>query len=438
MVLSTRGKSIRDKGPLICLVVVGILFHLSIDLFTQDSVDYARWLQKMGLVDFTIYHYQQWSSRNVIEAVLVLVAQVPKLWAVMDIGVMASIFYSLRTIFNPEHNRERDWAIAFLILCYPADIFMEAGVIATALNYPWPLAALLYVIASQCKAYRGEKLSGVRMVLTIACLIFSANLELVAVVYVGAGIAWLLAKKHEGPLSRKLAVTQLAVGVISLIHVLLCPGNKVRLAYETERYIPDFPSYSVFDKAYLGFVSTFNHYLFYRNLQMLVFSIALIYALSKMRKARVMLVVGAVPLLTQLGALYLTPVFARQYPLLGRLFYPLDLQAGQRGVISPTVQLVAVICMVVALIYLYWGDRDKLLLTLAIFVGGMGTRVAMGFSSTLYASGARTFIFFDFALSMLALQMLFFDADEKRTLTPRLAMLATFAFMATSSMMQRL
>ena len=49
---------------------------------------------------------------------------------------------------------------------------------------------------------------------------------------------------------------------------------------------------------------------------------------------------------------------------------------------------------------------------IVIFVSALLTRVAMGFSPTLYASGNRTFIFLEFAIIFLTV-CIYFENEEK-------------------------
>ena len=111
--------------------------------------------------------------------------------------------------------------------------------------------------------------------------------------------------------------------------------------------------------------------------------------------------VTTVPLLVYLFSLYVVPVVSKYVYRIGVFFYPLDLWEGQRGISSPLTQGAVVICIALGLICLYKDDIHDLLFNGMIYFGGMGTRVAMGFSPTLFASGDRTFMFMDVSIIML-------------------------------------
>ena len=408
-----RRLSLAGLLPLITLLAFSLLYHLYINMFDSDFLVYREISLRRGVVEFSILHYQQWSSRTAIEAVLLLVCRYPQTFLPLDLAILACIYHCLQELFNRRRDLRLSWVIALLLCCYNMHDFDNAGIVATAINYSWPLAGVLYITLTQVRLFRGETVKWWQMVLAVIALLFGANAELLGIVCLVTGVVWLiLAKLDQRPIT--LSVIQIAVSLFWIGWMAFCPGNALRTASATAHDFPAFATFSVLEKFYLGFVSTYNRYLFTHNAYFLVLCLVLALAGWAKRLPVWQRLFTTVPLLVYLFGLYVVPVVSKYVYRIGVFFYPLDLWEGQRGISSPLTQGAVAICIALGLICLYKDDIHDLLFNGMIYFGGMGTRVAMGFSPTLFASGDRTFMFMDVSIIMLVAYLFMRLASRER------------------------
>ena len=126
------------------LFVFMVIRHASVKLgvdvwFLEQS--------KMGLINYTQMRIQTWTSRNIIELVMLVLLNINKwAWIILDSGMFVLVLHSLRRIICP--IKENDGIITFflmlVIMLFPFGTFGMAGWYATTLNYVWPLALGLY------------------------------------------------------------------------------------------------------------------------------------------------------------------------------------------------------------------------------------------------------------------------------------------------------
>lgn len=126
-----------------------VLYHMRYDLSFGDAVDYfALVLQRRnwrfpsdGTVwdvvrNFTVFHYLNWSSRSLIELVLIVVSILPALcWHVLDILAVLCIGYCMERLVRIQDGRIKYLSIFSFLMTYQIMSMSSAGWIATTINY---------------------------------------------------------------------------------------------------------------------------------------------------------------------------------------------------------------------------------------------------------------------------------------------------------------
>ena len=68
--------------------------------------------QKMGLINYTQMRIQTWTSRNIIELVMLVLLNINKwVWIILDSGMFVLVLHSLRRIICP--TKENDGSLLF-------------------------------------------------------------------------------------------------------------------------------------------------------------------------------------------------------------------------------------------------------------------------------------------------------------------------------------
>lgn len=419
-----------DSGLLRCLplVLLGILLvwaHFNMDLTTGDTADFAASLEGQSLWGFLSERYQGWSSRLLIEAVLVLVVRTPWLWACIDVAATIGIFAGLSWLgrfFGA--GRGFDWALLALMVAYPYATMSEAGWIPTTVNYIWPLACgLLVVVACLDEASRALGAERPRLgsggalrALALPAALFAANLEQVALVlwcFLAAVTLVVVRRTKRLPL---FLIGSLALVSAECLFVVLCPGNSARSAYETDYWWPNnrtagsfslFGDLSAADKLYLGSVTALDGYLYgyFAGLCPLLGALSLVLTLLAFAENR------GVPLrvvssLTT-AALIGIPLAARcgvdwppiMWKLLSEPHFDDSVTRRAVAVIEFMLLLSVLVQTYLALLAL---GRSRARIAIGVLVLCFLSRVALGFSPTVFASGYRTVLLLDCSLPFFA------------------------------------
>ena len=182
----------------------------------------------------------------------------------------------------------------------------------------------------------------------------------------------------------------------------------------------EFASFGFLDKISLGLTATVNHLLVGTNLVYFVFSLVCCVYIFKQYKYKLYRAISLIPLVTSLIFGILKDVVCRVYPYFG-VFYEMIMK--ETAMLTPGNYLDFIHFLPLILSFLVLGSMllNILLIfkklgnnsAIVIYALGVISRVALGFSPTVFSSADRTFIFFEFALIIISI--LIWQEFEKET-----------------------
>lgn len=398
--------------PFLVFVILVLCEHILMREYSGDAVRvFSQVLDQRGILAASNYRYHVWTSRTLIEIPLFLLAHHMHwhLWMMLDVAVNVVIWITmveLTRIKNP-------WPLTALILVYPMVEMESAGWMATTINYMWPLAMMLVALVSLHRMYNKQHVGIIFALVALAAELFATNFETLIVMYgiiLGIFSLTMLVSRRITKLGVFYTVMQWGVLLVNLAWVLACPGNWRRNGIEIATWMKDFGSLSVVDKFVLG-VNTTALQLVSKNLIFVLFSVLLIaFAFTKAHgKLSFSVAIAAIPFVSVL-AVQLAPTF---FPYMARLIKQFSgtTRVNSTNYYSPGNFLIFVFGMIVitAMITEVFDLAPTLIdgiVVSGVLGSGMLTRIAMGFSPTLYASGDRTFLFLDFALIYCMIRMI--------------------------------
>ncbi|WP_394405099.1 DUF6056 family protein [Streptococcus sp. 20-1249] len=402
-------KSLQVMGM---IVITWFLYFLLIKFdYQNDDAWFLHCIRNIYHHDvfaFSVKRYQEWTSRTLIEVVLIILVQFPVLWKCLVALAFSTASILPSMIFSPLHKLDyRTLLLSFGFLwIVPKEVYKDAGWIATTTNYIFPYAAFLIVVYLFSKRFRGEKFSIRLYLLGLLSLIYAANQEQLACVILGSlflwGVFFRVYKKEDSKL--RFALIPLSLSFLSFVNIFISPGNKVRTAIEIKRFFPQFKELSTLTKIKLGFTDTMNTLFFEANLPFLVFLLFLLMiCLYHGRKKLALLIV-----------LPLIPVVGTWFPFASVLAYRhrADMAASQ-GIFlldNVVVFMVGIIC-VLGVLYALFSDKLQSLFAILVLTIGICTRLMIGFSPTVFASGKRTY--FLLYMSFLFLMIYIFLCQKK-------------------------
>ena len=200
---------------------------------------------------------------------------------------------------------------------------------------------------------------------------------------------------------------------------MFTPGNENRRLIETAVRFPDYGTLSLMDKLELGFTTSMYEFVFRYNVLFLIIGLVIAVLVFCKYKNWLYRLIASVPFLSQLvfgigcekiieNRLHIG-IFVNRILKNGTI----DESNYERWqTYYPIVLLFAVsICLIVSL-YLIFGNSDKMIFAFALVFGGLGGRMILAFSPTVWASSYRTFTSMYFAFIALGI-MLVNELDYK-------------------------
>lgn len=431
-------KRIQRQG-LVAGVFFSILFliHLPIETGWGDDVFFAEENAPLGV--FLADRYRTWTSRVVIEAGVWLLAAAPAwLWKILNTLMVLLLVWIAADLFGIESGRSETKIPAQVIFfsmlgCLPVLSLCDAGWIATTLNYLWPMTLGLVAMRPVKHWIREEKCPQWEYPVCPVCMICAANMEQGAAVLLGVyllGGAYI--SHRRGKLPSFYYVLLFCVAA-SVLFILTTPGNAYRFTAETKQWFPGFDELSLAEKLLMGFIDSVNYYASAGGGERINFIFALLAGillaeiLHKGRKSgfRFRTVAAFAPFLFYWGigqmgnSLLQVNAFKRGGHVIGLFGKNRCLSTGAGafdylGWISYSRKMVLlqagtylglVLCVAFTIYYIH-GKSAETWLELMILGIGLGSRIMMGFSPTIYASGERTSLYCSVAVLAVCLRNL--------------------------------
>ncbi|WP_026885122.1 DUF6056 family protein [Clostridium beijerinckii] len=394
----------KDYFPFIILAIGMLIFHLAVNVNFGDDLSFKKVLNDENLIEWLRVRYMTWSSRTVIEGVMVIILGCSIfLWRILDSAIVVLLAVSLSKVCIKSGSRSINWIIVSLIFLYPFRDMSSAGWGATTLNYLWPLSFGIYSFIIVKKIYNNYNIKGYEYVLSTLALMFAANQEQMCAIlfslYCALTLYFFIKRKNK-----RYIILQTCICLVNLIWILKCPGNIVRKVNEVGQWFPDYNTLLFINKTDIGFSSSMVQFICNPNSVFIIFSIlAFILTIIKCRD-NMFRIISGIPL----GVGLFFSIFRNNIAL----FFPELLKilnySSQYGTITTDnfyslksyipifLYGMTGICVLLAL-YFCFGNNVKTILTMLIILLGLASRIIMGFSPTIWASGNRTFLFMYFA-----------------------------------------
>lgn len=396
---------LNENFPFLLLFLYICLLHIFM-IICGDDLSFQSSLNNQSFKSFLIFRYDNWTSRLIIEGAMVLLLKVGfLLWKVLDIIIYMLLAYSISELFNKNKTKDWDILLVFLIVLYPIKDMSTAGWTATSMNYIWPLSLGLYSLISIKKVISNNKIHIIHYFLYVAALIYASNAEL--------NIIWLVptfavAFFYNIIKNKKVSILlclELFISIINLYFFIKCPGNANRLNLETQTWMPDFETLSFWEKCYLGISETIVYFVNNNNSIFLLFSVILCYGVFTKYNKNLYRLISMIPVICCLVSLF-SKTFPIIYLAYEKLFIEYNMEMSSYNGLWKAFHLFLYFILIGSIIISIILILEKNYLTLTslfILAAGFASRVALGFSPTLYASGTRTYLLLYFSFIIIIL-----------------------------------
>lgn len=386
-----------EKKKYWLLLSIIFLLIFCIELFIPTLGDDGLFIKYPISFNWVVTRYTSWSSRTIIESILVVLSKQLWLFKLLNAAVIILLIDTLAKV-TIGRRILTILTIFLLFLFLPVTLFLSAGLAATSLNYLWPVTFALYVISNL-----NEKISLKKRILLILLTLIAVNQEQVC-----AGmLAFLIYRIIKEFCVRKkissFVLWILVINIIGVVNVLFCPGNRVRSIKSSSFIFPGFSRFSFWDKLNLG-ISNSGKILFYKqNFLIIAFLLLLTITTLILRDRKmyfaipgVIVSVLVIPFNVFLSTLtvngYNISTFnkyllkSQRKPELSKILKLLSKLLNHNVSLFWNALFVVIIVLLLFSIYFVFKNRDIVI----YFLIGLGTHIMMGFSPSIYKSGDRT------------------------------------------------
>ena len=381
--------------------VIQIVYHI---MMREPEASDAMWffrhqLDHLSMKEYLLARYETWSSRLLIEAVLVLVSRNVLLWKILDAVCWVFLSWALIWLFPKEKRVTASYLVVGCLLIYPMWDLRTAGWIATSVNYIWPLAFGVFSLHGTVRAFSKQETPVFMWPVYALAAAYGANMEQMAAVLLTVNLcaaAYCVIEKQSVRIYGS-ALIGFAISAAEFVFILICPGNAARKNQELINWMPNFGSFHLLDKVDMGFGDTMHHLIVSGNLMYLCYvSLLAVFVFLKTKdfKHRLAALFPAAVNLCMVG-----------FPDMLETYFPEFYKLMKNGVLIrgnnyqlaanylPTVLYLALIgCMLISVIVVCESYYELLGQGILLALG-LASRVIMGFTPTIYVSQERTFFY---------------------------------------------
>lgn len=421
--MKARCKSFFEKYDEVLLLffffLINILCHSAMELNGDASTWYAHSLDEQTMYDFLKLRYFSWSSRTLIDCVMVSLCYVPiVIWRIADSLVLAAIGYYIIKIVEIQDISIKV-CVYVLCLIYPFIDMNTAGWLATTLNYCWPLLGILIGIYYVLLSFK-KRLNILQVVVgSLGCL-FATNVEQGVVIFllflVGCDLFGITHKKW----SKFLCLANVYT-VVELVYIVLSPGNAQRAISEASSF-PEFITLSFIEKCGLGISSTLYYFIFSFRPLFILFVISLMFMIFSEKKNCIFRTIAMIPFFVSVAfGVFKKEIYAI-YPWLADFENAMTITGvdGKQTVGKACwfVLGLVVISIVICICVVIKEEFEAGIGIISSIALGFASRCMMGFSPTIWISSDRTYIFlyFSFIISIIYLLKVMKNLQMRNTL----------------------
>lgn len=381
---------------LICFVLIFIWMILFTDLFNDDMWFLQAYTEK-GFFSFLTWRYDVWTSRLLIEGLLIFFTKHFFLWKLLNSLILTSFlflvnYYTASVFFN---KNSQLLLLLSIFTFIPLEQLNGAGWVATSTNYLWPVTAALFGFYPLYNTIKHRTIKFGVEVAAYLCLIFACNQELVAVcVFAWFGIVGL----YEFVKTKKLNISwciPIIIALFSLILILYTPGNSLRMSEEIGRWFPSFSELSFIEKIYLGVSSTIGILFSGSNYLFDLFLVLLAIASILKKQPLLNKVLGSFPAVLTMMILILSKIGEFAY-------YYERLNTAQFSSGACLLIICYFVLIFISLYFLFSSNLIQVCIMCLLLLMGLFSRFSLGFSPTIWGSGDRTFFIFNTCVLLIS------------------------------------
>ena len=396
--------------PLWGFAVIQLLYHI---FMREPEASDAMWffrnqLDAYSLKDYLVIRYHTWSSRFLIEGVLVIISRHMLLWKILDYVFWVFLAWAFAWLFPEEKRRVACFMTVGFLLMYPIWDLRTAGWIATSANYTWALTLGVFSLHGVTRVFYGQKTPVWLALLYILSACYGANMEQMCAVLLAVNFLAILYFAYKKINWKKYwhVYVCFAVSLGEILFILTCPGNALRENQEIANWMPKYASLDYADKLCLGFMETMQHLLNSGNFMFLMFAVILAVLVFLKSEDILHRFFAVVPVAVNVVLIFFQGMLEKYVPSFWELYKKNAYVGGDNYHLGQSYTLMFLYLLVLGSVLIslvvVCENWAELIAQCYLLVLGLATRVVMGFTPTIYVSKERTYLFFYMILGVSA------------------------------------
>lgn len=241
-------------------------------------------------------------------------------------------------------------------------------------------------------------------------LIFTGNAEIACAILVGSYLLFTVLYIVKNKKVNLYLIIQNIIILASLVFIVTCPGNHARNQTEIAENFKNIEMLSFFDKISLGFTSTMGLLIGRGNIIYTIFTMIIAVYIFSNYKEKLYRVIAVIPFLSIMLMHYFAPITVNMFGFITSFG---ELLISESVFLSPATSnnllyavplvfaFVNFISIALSLLLIFKNLNNNV--AIVVFLAGLASRLIMGFSPTLFKSGERTMIFFEFSMIIISI-----------------------------------
>ena len=385
--------------PFLLVFVILLFGSFFIDIFGYaDDSWFIEWSENRSSIDFLTWRYGDWTSRVIIEFFLINLLKMGKIICSIFVSLMFSLLgvaISKTFILNKndiEKNRIINWIILFLLLTISYDVLIGAGVMATIVNYLFPITLGIFALLFIRKSILKEKIRKYEYPLYLFSVIVATNMEqMCAILFVVSFLALIYFIVKEKKLNIFILILFI-ISTVGLVNILVCPGNDLRYESEIKTWYPDYANFGIIEKIKCGIYAVMVSCFGSVNLPYIIFSIIIMIQILKNYKNIILKIISIIPVILGTAFTLFAPItstiFPNMYGINNVIMTGFNAQTTRLLFFIPYI--FALLCLVISTLLVY-RKNWKTILLLLISLTRFTSKFIMGFNPIVFISGGRAF-----------------------------------------------
>lgn len=335
-----------------------------------------------------------WSSRVIIDGTVSVLSRYDAVAKISIFAVLLAMPFIMAKSLGENVNPYYAYGFCF---CYGILPMGSAGWLTTIVTYYY----VLFFILLQIFLFRYRDRNSVFFILVIS-FIYSANHEQGALI----SLFFLCISIYNGCRDVRTFFCFFIV-LTSFLYIMLSPGNAARFQYEMQMHFPEYVSFSLLYKLYIGIATTLYRYFLVPN----QITLLLFFCIFLVEKKPLRVAIAKICII--LSILSLHQIFLGNHNIKSIKDSFLYWQFFSTPTVYACIYFFVVIAILTYVVYKILSVcktyRECMLILLFIAVGFI-SRFIIGFSPVIIGFVERTFLFCDFAIIASAL-LLFSKTD---------------------------